>query len=239
MDKMQETYDGFPDRYDELINHEDHEGNLRRFLDSCVDWKGKTVYEFGVGTGRLTQYYADFVRRASVFDNSESMIETARRKISSPNVTIAKLDNAEIHTLTAEADIVIEGWSFGHVVAGRSDDIYGCLKYLDDNCKRLAKEKVILIETMGTNVNMPEVKNKALDTMYQFLKERDYKRTIVKTDYKFESCEEAARVLGGFFGEDMNRIVLKSGKSVIPEYTGIWIYERPVGRKRANAKYII
>jgi len=239
MDKMQETYDGFPDRYDELIRHEDYEGNLRRFLDSCVDWKGKTVYEFGAGTGRVTQFYAESVRRASSYDNSESMLKTAGAKISNQNVSFAKLDNSEIHTLTLEADIVIEGWSFGHLVVERSDDIYTCLRYLDDNCKRLAKEKVIMIETMGTNVNMPEVKNKALETMYQFLKEREYKRVIIKTDYKFESCEEAARILGGFFGEDMSRQVLKSGKNVIPEYTGIWIYERPVGRKRANAKYII
>lgn len=238
MDEMQATY-GFPERYDELIRHEDYEGNLRRYLNSCVDWSGKSVCEFGAGTGRVTQYYADSVRRARAYDNSQSMLEAARRKITAENVTFGTLDNSEIHTLTLEADIVIEGWSFGHLIAGSGDEIYHWLKYLDDNCKRLAKEKVIMIETMGTNVNMPEVKNAALDAMYRFLKERDYKRTIIKTDYKFESCDEAARILGGFFGEQMALDVSRSGKSVISEYTGVWIYERPVGHKRVNAKYLI
>jgi len=240
MSQMNEMYDNFSDRYDLLISHEDYQHNLRDFLKANAEWKDKTLYEFGAGTGRLTQYYEKDIAEATAFDNSDNMLQAARKKVTSRNVTIEKLDNTEIHTLQDQVDIVLEGWSFGHLIAEKSDDVYTWLKYLDSNCKRLAKEKVILIETMGTNVNMPNVSNPSLVKMYQFLEQNGYKKNIVKTDYKFDSAETAASIMGAFFGSEMEKAVLNSKRVIVPEYTGIWIYDTGAKNieKKRKKKYL-
>jgi len=240
MNQMNEMYDNFSDRYDLLISHEDYQHNLLAFLKANAEWKGKSVYEFGAGTGRITQYYENDISEATVFDNSENMLNAARKKVTNKNVTIKKLDNTEMHTLQDQVDIVLEGWSFGHLITEKKDDIYTWLKYIDSNSKRLAKEKVIMIETMGTNVNIPGVHNATLEKMYQYLEQNGYKKNIIKTDYKFDSVEMAASTLGGFFGTEMEKAILNSKRSIIPEYTGIWICNtnEKAKEKRKKTKYI-
>jgi ubiquinone/menaquinone biosynthesis C-methylase UbiE len=224
MDQMSEMYKSFAEKYDNLIKHEDYQNNLSDFLKKNIDWKDKSVYEFGAGTGRVTQYYIDEIKKATIFDNSEAMLEAAKNKLDNSKLTISKFDNTQIHTLEQQVDIVIEGWSFGHLVVEKKDELYTWLKYLDSNIKRLAKQHVVIIETMGTNVNIPTVTNTTLKKMYLFLEENGYKKNIVKTDYKFETHKQAAVIMGSFFGDEMEKDIQKKQQSIIQEYTGVWIY---------------
>ena len=236
MNQMTEMYSNFAAKYDDLINHEDYQNNLSEFLNNNIDWKDKSVNEFGVGTGRITQYYIDKIASTSIFDNSEAMLEVANNKLTNSKVTIKNLDNTQIHTLEKQVDIVIEGWSFGHLIVDKQNEIYTWLDYLDKNVKRLAKQHVIIIETMGTNVNIPTVSNSALKKMYSFLEGNGYKKNIVKTDYLFETYQQAAEVMGSFFGAEMKNSIQKRKQSIIPEYTGVWIYTSTIESKIKNTK---
>lgn len=233
---MTEMYNCFPDKYEELIMHEDYQNNLCTFLKKTIDWTDKSVYEFGAGTGRLTQYYLEEIQKATIYDNSAPMLEFARQKINNTKITISQMDNCQIHTLEKKVDIVIEGWSFGHLITEQQNEAYEWLQYLDSNIKRLAKQNAVIIETMGTNVNVPTVAHSALQVMYSFLKEKQYKKYIIKTDYKFDTYGQAAEIMGSFFDKTMKNDILKRQLSIIQEYTGVWIYTPSIESKARNTK---
>ena len=52
---MSEIYRRHHAGYDRLVNAEDHAGHLAAFLRSLVDWRGRTVLEGGLGTGRVPE----------------------------------------------------------------------------------------------------------------------------------------------------------------------------------------
>ena len=164
------------------------------------------------------------------------MLELAKHNLNSAKITIAQLDNTQIHTLEKKVDIVIEGWSFGHLIVEKQDEVYKWLHYLDSNIKKLAKQNVVIIETMGTNVNVPTVTNQALKIMYSFLKDNGYQKYIIKTDYKFETYEKAAEIMGSFFGEEMEKDIREKKKVIIQEYTGVMIYTPTTESKARNTK---
>ena len=51
---MFKIYQNYSDLYDELVNHEDYNNNLYKFLNDNIQWENKVVGEFGIGTGRVT-----------------------------------------------------------------------------------------------------------------------------------------------------------------------------------------
>ena len=92
-------------------------------------------------------------------------------------------------------------------------------------CERLVRPggTILLIETMGTNVDEPCPPGELLSTFYRILEEdHDFRRTVISTDYRFRSVEEAARVMGFFFGHQMSEAVRQRGTTIVPEYSGIW-----------------
>jgi len=56
------------------------------------------------------------------------------------------------------------------------------------------------------------------------LKKNGFNEYIIRTDYKFESVEQAEYVLGSFFGKEMKEDIRNGKKSIIKEFTGIWIF---------------
>ena len=78
---MYEIYRRHRAEYDRLVNAEDHERHLPEFQNSLVDWRGKTVLEGGIGTGRVAEMYADKVRRVSGFDREPHMLEAAGERL--------------------------------------------------------------------------------------------------------------------------------------------------------------
>ena len=60
---MFKVYQNYSDLYDELVNHEDYNNNLSKFLKNNIQWENKIVGEFGIGTGRVTRNYIDKVQK--------------------------------------------------------------------------------------------------------------------------------------------------------------------------------
>jgi len=227
MNQMFEIYNNYADLYDELVNHEDYNNNLRTFLNDNIVWKNKSVYEFGVGTGRVTKNYIDKVARAVLCDNSEHMIGKAKTNLAFANDKINYLciDHKDIGKIIEKLDIVIEGWSFGHLIVNEKNDKDLWIRKIIDESIRLANDKIIIIETLGTNVNKPIPPGEVLPYFYEKLELYGFKKNIIETDYKFHDYKEASRIMGAFFGENMKNNILDNKYSVIKEYTGIWILE--------------
>jgi ubiquinone/menaquinone biosynthesis C-methylase UbiE len=214
--------------YHELVTREDTQGNLVSALRQIVDFNSKTVVELGAGTGRITKIIAPMSGSVLAFDRSGHMLEQAAAYLSDElgrNVTLAEADNRRVPLPDAAADIVIEGWSFGHTVMLGGDAWKAAAEGLLAETTRLLKRggTAILIETLGTGFRAPQPPGPVLPLFFSWLEEvQGYARKWIRTDYTFESQERARTLVEFFFGQMVEHEVLASGAVTVPECTGIW-----------------
>ena len=227
MPSMYDIYRRHRAEYDRLVNAEDHEGHLPAFLHSIVDWRGKTVLEGGLGTGRVTETYIEAVRRGVGCDREAHMLEAARERLApfADKLELRVADNLDLPILPEKADVFIEGWSWGHAVVDGPGDIEAIAEALFAQVRKnlVPGGSVVLIETLGTNSPSPAAPHPRLAEFYQVLQSRfGLRQTAISTDYRFPSVAEAAEVLGFFFGDAMAQAVRANDSAIIPEWTGVW-----------------
>lgn len=228
MPSMTEIYEKHSIEYDELVKFEDYENNLKTTLHRLNTFTNQVVAEFGTGTGRLTKTFIKDVNRAFCFDRSKHMLDKARINLEKYNekIIFENLDHSAVIEKQLKADIAIEGWAFGHTLFNNTNEFSDIVKTLITNCEKITKPsgKIIIIETLGTNVDEPNPPGDLLRKFYNTLEEEyGFSKTIVRTDYKFPSQEDAERIMGFFFGEWIIDEIQKRNSSTIPEYTGIWV----------------
>lgn len=223
---MTEIYLRHAPAYDELVSAEDVDGNLPALLAELVTWTDRTVYEAGVGTGRVTQYYIDACRAAFATDRSDHMLAFAAQKLApySQKLTLRQADNLALPAAPWPVDLFIEGWSFGHTLLDGDDDA-ATTAALVTRAEQQTRPggTIVLIETMGTAAPQPAAPDPRLATFYERLEYvYGFRRELIRTDYAFPSVAEAARVLGFFFGPEMADTVAQAGQTRVPEWTGVW-----------------
>lgn len=231
MPTMMEIYEQYADGYDELVKYEDHESNLPNTLFSLADWDGSLVVEAGAGTGRVTAWYAPKAARIIVLDRSDHMLSRLQKNCAPwlSKIKIHQADNLTFPEGDGNADIFIEGWSFGHSVGDYSGTIAEATSILVDKALSTVKPggKVIFIETLGSNSDTPTAPGNVLPQFYHLLEEEHgFVRKEISTDYCFPSNEMATRVMSFFFGAEFGIGVKKRGTAIIPEWTGIWSRSR-------------
>ena len=231
---MYEIYEKHADRYHELVMAEDLEGNLYRALHELADWHGLSVFEAGVGTGRVTSTYIHQADSAYCCDRSEHMLAFAKDNLKkyTSKIEFAIAENSDLPELDRAFDVFIEGWSFGHATSDctSKEEIIARTSLLVGSAEKNIKPGgvIILIESLGTNVELPSPPNKRLDIFYTALTDlHGFRCSKIKTDYLFDSNAEAVRVMGFFFGEDIEQSIRRRGSRIVPEWTGIWTKELP------------
>ena len=224
---MYDIYRRHRAEYDRLVNAEDRERHLPEFLDSLAHWRGRTVLEGGLGTGRVTEMYADKVRRIVGCEREPHMLEAARARLApfADKLDLRVADNLALPLLSEKADIFVEGWSWGHSIVdgpGSVEDIAAAL-FANIRPNLVPGAPVILIETLGTLALSPAAPHPRLAEFYQLLQSRHgLRQTAISTDYRFPSVAEAAETLGFFFGEAMAQAVRAANSATVPEWTGVW-----------------
>ena len=227
MPSMYDIYRRHRVEYDRLVAAEDHEHHLPAFLRSIVDWRGQTVLEGGLGTGRVTESYVEQARRVVGCDREEHMLEAARERLArhADKLELRVADNRDLPLLPEKAHVFIEGWSWGHSVVDGPGEVEAIADALFAQMENnLAPGgRVVLIETLGTNALSPAAPHPRLAEFYQLLQSRfGLRQTALSTDYRFASPAEAAEVLGFFFGDALAQAVRAAGSAVVPEWTGAW-----------------
>jgi hypothetical protein len=82
---------------------------------------------------------------------------------------------------------------------------------------------MIILETLGTGRESPEPPNEGLARYYNRLEnEQGFSHSWIRTDYKFESVDEADKLTRFFFGDELADHILTEKITVLPECTGIW-----------------
>jgi len=219
------------EEYHELVAAEDWEGNLPRALGEITSFAGKTVVELGAGTGRVTMMVAPLSGKVLAFDRSQHMLDKAAANVRGRgNVSLAACDNRSVPLPDASADIVIEGWSFGHSLSQAGSQWQNQADALLSESTRLLRPggALIIIETLGTGFRMPAAPGPVLPLFYGYLeKQLGFAARWVRTDYKFPTLAEARRLVEMFFGAMASYDVVEGRAVVVPECTGIWWKSRP------------
>jgi ubiquinone/menaquinone biosynthesis C-methylase UbiE len=221
-------YSSQADQYERLIGREDYHGNIKPALARIQALAGLEVVELGAGTGRITRLLAPEARQVVAFDGSEHMLSVARRKLLESgwsNWRLGAADNRLLPLRDSTADLAIAGWSLGHSVGWYPESWRLEVGRALAEMSRVLRPggTIILLETLGTNQAAPRPPTPGLAEFFAWLEqEQGFRRTWIRTDYCFDSLQEANELIRFFFGGEMADNILANGSPIVPECTGIW-----------------
>lgn len=222
-----EIYQSEAEKYDLMVSREDYEGNLLPALQNIAPLDGLIVAEFGAGTGRLTRQLAPVVKHIYAYDQSQHMLDVAKRKLTQSgfaNWQTAVADHRQVDLDDNTADLAISAWSICYLVQ-RNDN-----SWQTEVPKALAEMKrvlrpggtTIILETMGDGENPSPPEH--LIPYFRYLESQGFQHTTIRTDCLFKNLEEAEAVLR-FFSNDAKideKIQVTAHGAILPEHTGIW-----------------
>jgi ubiquinone/menaquinone biosynthesis C-methylase UbiE len=226
MPDEKEVYQQHADRYEALVSREDYQGNILREIRKLAPLSGKDVIDLGAGTGRLACLLAPFVRSIYAFDLSANMLAEARTKLKADgqsNWQVAVADHRFVPLPVASVDLVVSGWSVSYLAVWNPANEREELDRWLGEMKRILKPdgRVILFESLGTGGDTPQ-QLPHLEATYHWLEEHGFSNSWIRTDYHFETLEQAVDLAGFFFGEELAGRVRDERLTVLPECTGVW-----------------
>jgi SAM-dependent methyltransferase len=233
-DHFKHIYQHRAEDYERLIAREDYQGNILKTLQEICSWQSAKVIEFGAGTGRLTRLLAPLVERIIAGDAAWPMLQVARRILSNfpqQKWAVVVTENRQMPFPSGWADVTIEGWSFGHLRGWYPDTWQTELQQAVDEMQRLLRPggTAILMETLGTGFIEPAPPTPGLAQVYALLEnELGFAHRAISTDYQFTSLDEAIELADFFFGPDLAATVRQNNWVILPEWTGVWWWQKPI-----------
>jgi ubiquinone/menaquinone biosynthesis C-methylase UbiE len=223
---VKQIYQSFADRYEALVQREDHQQNLLPAILAVSDLKGKDVLELGAGTGRLTRLIAPLNQRLIATDLSFHMLVYGKKLLADQypkKFAFSLATHLALPFPQDSADLVIAGWSFCYAAIDAGEDWQPSLERALDEAARVLRPggSLILIESLGTGFTEPNTPPVLVDYI-NYLEDHDYQSTWIRTDYCFESREEAENLTQFFFGKDPMPMRETEGGVIVPECTGLW-----------------
>ncbi len=225
-DRQRQIYQTDGDRYEALISHEDYQGNILKALEEIVSTDGRDILDLGAGTGRLTLLLAPHAKSIRAFDMSEEMLRVCRQRLAASGLSNWKVETADHRRLPVKnrtADLIVSGWSVSYLAVWNPERWRAELESWLDEMKRVLRPSgfIVLFESLGTGNELP-VKLEHLADFYPWLDEAGFQHKWIRTDYRFDSVEQAVELSGFFFGEELAGRVRAQHALVLPECTGVW-----------------
>ena len=228
MSDFREMYFIHAAEYDDLIACEDYQGNLFAALNAIRSFEGADIVEWGAGTGRLTLMAAPYARSILATDRSPAMLDRAAAKLRAFDRLqwhVAVADHQHVPAASRSADLILAGWTLPYLLPPYEQDGHASIARVLGDMHRVLRPGgvLIIIDTLGTGFTTPQIATPELGDYFEFLEdEHNFRSTWVRTDYQFDSVDEAARQLNWFFGAELTDRVKAERWLVVPECTGIW-----------------
>jgi len=213
-------------QYQRLIEREDYRENLLPALKKVSALNGLDVLDLGSGTGRLAHLLSPHVRSVHALDRSPHMLEVAAERLRIQgfgNWQVSAGDHRYLPLEENSADLVVSGWSICYLVVWEDIKWKHELESALLEIRRVLRPggMIILIESLGTGNEQPEEPDK-LREYFRFLEHQGFQQSWIRTDYRFDSLQEAQELASFFFGEEMMNKIWKEPQPILPECTGIW-----------------
>ena len=224
--RQRKIYQSEGDRYEALISREDYQGNIPRAVDEIIRVDGLDVLDLGAGTGRLSLLLAPRVKSIRAFDASAEMLRVCRERLIASGLSNWQVDVADHRQLPVpdhSADLVVSGWSVSYLAVWNQENGQAELDKWLTEMKRVLREDgtIILFESLGTGNEEP-VRLEHVESTYQWLDAHGFHSKSIRTDYKFDSIEEAEELSRFFFGDELGDKVRRNHWVILPECTGVW-----------------
>ena len=214
--------------YDLLVSREDHQGHILPALQKIGNLAGFEVAELGAGSGRLTLQIAPLVSSVRAFDASAHMLDFAAcksKRLGITNTIFQVADNRSLPLEDSSVDLCLSGWSIGYFASPDSPRWKQDVGQTLGEMRRILRPggTIVILETLGTGVDKPQAPTPELRSYYTYLEQQHgFHHTWIRTDYRFQTVEEAQRIVEFFFGEPLSSRVGELKLTVLPECTGIW-----------------
>lgn len=227
MDHFEKIYAFNAREYHEMIRVEDADAQLPALLHRLASFNGKRVIDLGTGTGRIPLLIAGEVGWIIGVDLNFPMLAEQKRvrDREGGGWPLVNADNRRLPFPAGSADVVTAGWALGHLRGWYPDDWQVQIGLILKEMERIAAPggTLLIMETMTTGSLTPAPPNAALAEYYAWL-EQDwgYSRSVIQTDYQFDSVEDAVEKTTFFFGEDLAALIRANGWARLPEWTGLW-----------------
>ncbi len=225
-EQQRKIYQSEGDRYEALVAHEDYQGNILRAIEEIIHVNGLDVLDLGAGTGRLTLLLAPFARSIRSFDVSEEMLRVCRDRLIASGLSNWQVDVADHRQLPVSdhsADLAVSGWSVSYLAVWDEENGPAELDRWLGEMKRVLRPggTIILLESLGSGNETP-IRLEHVESTYRWLDANGFENKWIRTDYQFESVDEAAELAGFFFGEEMASGIREKKITILPECTGVW-----------------
>jgi len=225
-ERQRKIYQTDGDRYEALIARENYEGNIEKALDEIVNADGLDILDLGAGTGRLTLMLAPRAKSIKAFDASDEMLRVCREKLTAGGFSNWQVEVADHRSIPVEdhsADLLVSGWSVAYLYVWNPETWRAELEKWLGEMKRILRPGsfIVLYESLTTGSEAP-VKLDHLKAYYPWLDEAGFQNKWIRTDYKFESVDEAEELSRFFFGDELGDKVRQNNWVILPECTGVW-----------------
>jgi ubiquinone/menaquinone biosynthesis C-methylase UbiE len=216
------------EKYDRLVAAEDFHGNLLQTLKRfCHLTREQTVADLGTGTGRIAFLLAPTVRHVYGIEPVGGMLRVAESKkqnLGLKNVDFLPGEHKDLPLPDHSIDLIVEGWAFLHAFSSVYPEWSSEFEDIVREMKRILRPRgaVVLIETMGSLHIWEEVPVRTAMLYDYFEKVLGLKKSVIRTDYRFASMEEAVDLGTFFFGDETGSEIRRIGELVVPEATAVW-----------------
>ncbi|MEW6404770.1 MAG: class I SAM-dependent methyltransferase [Chloroflexota bacterium] len=220
------VYAKYGNEYEALIAREDYQGNILRTLKEITSLESRIVLDLGAGTGRLASLLAPMVAHVHAFDVAADMLRVCREKLAANGLTNWDIQLADHRSLPVDdhsADLAVSGWSVSYLAVWNPDSWRAELEKWLGEMKRVLNGGgyIVLFESLGTGNEAPVMLGHLKD-FYPWLDEAGFKQKWIRTDYQFESLDEAEYLSRFFFGDELGDKVRENNWVILPECTGVW-----------------
>jgi ubiquinone/menaquinone biosynthesis C-methylase UbiE len=174
----------------------------------------------------LATMLAPLVAHIHAFDIAPDMLRVCREKLSATGLANWQVNIADHRQLPVDdhsADLVVSGWSVSYLMVWNPESGRAELEKWLGEMKRVLKggSPVVLFESLGTGNESP-IQLDQLRDFYPWLEEAGFQKKWIRTDYRFESLEEAEYLSRFFFGDELGDKVKRNNWVILPECTGVW-----------------
>lgn len=225
--RSDDVYDYVADPYERLISKEDYERRLDRAILEIVDWNGRDLLDVGAGTGRFSCMAAPTARSITAVDFAADML-----RVTADKLRVRGLDNWKTHVADMRelpvpdrsADIAIAGWSICYLGSTSNTEWQENVDRVVGEMVRAVRDggTIMIFETLGTGLEEPE-RPEFLAPYYERLEQvHGFRHAVLRTDYRFDSVEQAETLCRDFFGKELGDRIRASGSAIVPECTGMW-----------------
>lgn len=230
-DHFKEIYGGQAAAYQAMIAAEDSRGELQSTIRGLLQrFDRPLVVDVGSGTGRFGQIAGDLAGHLVAVDLYDAMLREQQRVRSAAahaaQWSLAQGDGRRLPLPDDRADVVLAGWSLGHMTGWYPSTWPQEIGVAVGELKRVCRPGgvICIAETMTTGGTVPAPPAPVLADYYRWLEDvHGFKRTILQTDFAFATAAEAAAMMGFFFGESLIEKINSNDWHVVPEWTGLWM----------------